>query len=80
MVYKTSSRPFLEIAARGGQIVLRIRQATEQGYIECDPQGVFDIDYPSSITRRARVTDRGHIAGTIMTGSTSLCVFIEHDL
>lgn len=78
--YSTDGRPFLEIAARGGQIVLRIRQATEQGYIECEPQGVFDIDYPESLTRRARVTDRGHVAGTIMTGPTSLCVFIEHDI
>lgn len=33
--YSTAGRPFLEVAS-GGQIVLRIRQATEQGYIEYD--------------------------------------------
>ena len=75
-----TKRPFLEIAGVGGQTVLRIRQATEQGYIECDPGGVFDIDYPDSKTRRARVTDRGRCCGTIMTGNSSLCVFIEYDI
>ena len=73
-------RPFLEISTMGGQLVLRIRQATEQGYIECDPHGVFDIEYPESKTRRARVTDRGHTCGTIMSGNTSFCVFVEYDI
>lgn len=75
-----AKRPFLEIACRGGQIVLRIRQATEQGYIECDTGGVFDIEYPDSKTRRARVTDRGHCCGTIMSGNTSFCVFVEYEI
>ena len=60
--------------------MLLIRQATEKGYIECDPGGVFDIEYPESLTRRARVTDRGHTCGTIMSGNTSFCVFVEYDL
>ena len=78
--YSTDGRPFLEIASRGGQIVLRIRQATEQGYIECDPQGVCDLAYPSSQLRRARVKDDGLVASALMSGETSQCVFIEYEI
>ena len=78
--YNTDKRPFLEIAARGGQIVLRIRQATEQGYIECDPGGVADLAYPSSQLRRARVKDRGKVCGTLMSDNQQFCIFIEHDI
>ena len=64
----------------GGQIVLRIRQATEQGYIECDPQGVCDLAYPSSQLRRARVKDRGRVCGTLMSDNQQFCVFMEYDI
>lgn len=57
--------------------MLRIRQATEQGYVECDPGGVFDLSYPQSELRRARVKERGRVAGTMMAGDCSYCVFIE---
>ena len=65
---------------RGGQIVIRIRQATEQGYIECDPQGVCDLAYPSSQLRRARVKDRGRVCGTLMSDNQQFCVFVEYDI
>lgn len=78
--YSITGRPFLEVASRGGQIVLRIRQATEQGYIECDPMGVCDLAYPQSELRRARVKDRGKVCGTLMSDNQQFCVFIEHDL
>ena len=78
--YSITGRPFLEVASRGGQIVLRIRQATEQGYIECDPMGVCDLAYPSSELRRARVKDRGKVCGTLMSDNQQFCVFIEYDL
>jgi len=78
--YSTDGRPFLEVATREGQLVLRIRQATEQGYIECDPQGAFDIGYPESRTRRARVTDRGRVCGTLMSDNQQFCVFTEYDI
>jgi DNA (cytosine-5)-methyltransferase 1 len=64
----------------GGQIVLRIRQATEQGYIECDPGGVADLAYLSSELRRARVKDRGKVCGTLMSDNQQFCIFIEHDI
>ena len=64
----------------GGQIVLRIRQATEQGYIECDAGGVCDLAYPSSELRRARVKDRGRVCGTLMSDNQQFCIFIEYNL
>lgn len=73
-------RPFLTIANRGGQIVLQVRQATESGYIECLPNGVFDMAYPASKLRRARVKEDGRVASALMAGETSQCVFIEYDL
>lgn len=75
-------RPFLELTGGGssGHAVLRVRQATEQGYIECDPCGVFDADYPQSELRRARVKDRGRTSGTLMSGPPAFCVFLEYQL
>ena len=54
--YPTTERPFLALAERG---VLRVRQATVQGYIECRSPGVFDAAYPTSELRRARVKEGG---------------------
>ena len=82
--------PFLQVVSRGcvccvdnatnktGGLVLRVRQATNAGYIECDPNGVFDIAYPDSQLRRARVKERGKVAGTIMAGEPAQCVFIVY--
>ena len=78
--YSTDARPFLEVASRGGQIVLRIRQATEQGYIECDAGGVCDLAYPQSELRRARVKERGKVCGTLMSDNQQFCVFVEYSL
>ena len=77
--YPTDGRPFLSTAL-GGQLVLQVRQATEQGYIECVSGGVFDVAYPSSQLRRARVKDDGLVASALMSGETSQCVFIEYEI
>lgn len=77
--YKTTRRPFLEIVNGGGiseHLVLRVRQATAQGYIECDPGGVADLAYPSSELRRSRVKDR--VCGTLMSCEPSQYVFLEY--
>ena len=34
---------------------LHVPQAVKKGYISCPPGGVFDISYPHSKLRRARV-------------------------
>lgn len=45
---------------------LRIPQATEKGYIELEPGGLFDGSYPNSTTRRGRVQDGGKTSPTLM--------------
>ena len=78
--YYSLERPFLSTALRGGQFVLQVRQATEQGYIECVPGGVADLAYPTSQLRRARVKDDGLVASALMAGETSQYVFIVYDI
>ena len=78
--YPTDGRPFLSTALRGGQFVLQVRQATEQGYIECVSGGVCDLAYPQSELRRARVKERGKVCGTLMSDNQQFCVFVEYSL
>jgi DNA (cytosine-5)-methyltransferase 1 len=76
--YKTDGRPFLEVVTgENGHLILRVRQATDTGYIECDPNGVADLSYPSSELRRARVKERGAITSTITAGEPAQYVFLE---
>lgn len=49
-----------------------IKQATKQGYIECDIGGVADLSYPTSKTRRGRVQDNGHTSPTITATETGI--------
>lgn len=44
---------------------INIKQATKQGYIECEVGGVADLSFPDSKTRRGRVVDRGNTCPTI---------------
>lgn len=48
---------------------IRIRQATKDGFIECELPGVADLEYPSSQTRRGRVIEWGQISPTLQTES-----------
>lgn len=50
-----------------------IKQATKQGYIECEVGGVADLSYPDSKTRRGRVQDNGNISPTITATETGIC-------
>lgn len=49
-----------------------IKQATKQGYIECEVGGVADLSYPDSKTRRGRVQD-GNTCPTITATETGIC-------
>ena len=53
--------------------VIKIPQATKQGYIECEVGGVADLSYPNSKTRRGRVQDGGFISPTITATETGIC-------
>lgn len=61
------------------QGTILIRQATKRGYIECDSGGIADLSYPTSRTRRGRVTENGNICPTIMTSNHELCVIYSAD-
>lgn len=52
---------------------VKIKQATQKGYIECAVGGVADLSYPSSKTRRGRVQEGGWICPTITATETGIC-------
>lgn len=53
--------------------IVKIRQATKQGYALCEVGGVADFSYPDSKTRRGRVQGRGQICPTITSEGTMIC-------
>ena len=52
---------------------IAIKQATKQGYIECEVGGVADFSYPDSETRRGRVQDNGNTCPTLTAESQDIC-------
>ena len=56
----------IEIAAQNKSTV-KVKQATKQGYIECELGGSADLNYPNSNTRRGRVIEQGRICPTLTT-------------
>ena len=46
---------------------IKIRQATKQGFIECEVGGVCCLEYPTSTLRRARTIENGQVSPTITT-------------
>ena len=50
-----------------------IKQATKQGYIECELGGVEDLSYPNSNTRRGRVQDDGNTCPTLTAENQDIC-------
>lgn len=54
---------------------IRIREATEKGYVEIAPGQVFDASYPSSRTRRGRLQGGGEICPTLMAGENEVYVY-----
>ena len=55
---------------------LKIPQATEQGFIEVEPNGAFDFAYPTSKTRRGRVQMGGgsNTDNNLRRSRTDICV------
>lgn len=54
-------------------MMVNIKQATKQGYIECEVGGVADLSYPDSKTRRGRVQNNGNVSPTITATETGIC-------
>lgn len=59
---------------------LKIPQATREGFIEVEPNGAFDFNYPSSKTRRGRVQMGGAVTPTITSsGAETIYVYEVRD-
>lgn len=56
--------------------IVRIKQATSRGSIECEIGGCFDAGFPGSKTRRGRVQDNGNTCPTL-TAQNQEIVLIE---
>lgn len=50
-------------------MIVDIKQATNEGYIPCQVPGVANLSYPESNTRRGRVVGGGQICPTLTTES-----------
>lgn len=57
--------------------ILKIKQATKQGFVEIMPGSLFDASYPESKTRRGRVQDGGQTSPTLTAGGESPCLYEE---
>lgn len=71
-----TARYYKGIGAHKDNMVMEkiaIKQATKQGYIECEVGGVADLSYPNSETRRGRVQDNGNTCPTITAESQDIC-------
>lgn len=58
---------------------LHVPQAVSRGYIACEPWGVFDMSYPKSKLRRARVQGNGHVASALSC-SSGMAVYMLYEL
>ena len=48
-------------------MIVKVKQATKEGFIPCEVGGVCDLNYPDSKTRRGRVQGNGQICPTLTT-------------
>lgn len=53
--------------------IVKIKQATKQGFALCEVGGVADFSYPESETRRGRVQGNGQISPTITAERSEIC-------
>ena len=49
-------------------IIMKVKNQTKQGYIECPIGGVMDLAFPDSEYRRGRVINNGQTTNTLDTG------------
>lgn len=63
--FKNSTANFIRQDSLGATGVVKIRQATKEGSINCKVGGCYDASYPDSKTRRGRVQEGGDVTPTI---------------
>lgn len=56
---------FIEVKEMADTVM--IKQATKDGYIECEVPGIADLNYVSSTTRRGRVQENGKVSPALAT-------------
>ena len=66
--------PFLSLAEKEDEVVLRVRQATEKGYAEVPVGGCADLAYPDSAIRRSRTVGGGQIGECSHLLPSTMCV------
>lgn len=54
--------------------IIKIKQATKQGWIELTPIGICDLSYPTSKTRRGRVQHNGSVCPTLTATEQELYI------
>ena len=69
----TNSGTQFHCGSMGVVETVKIKQATSQGYIECEVGGIADLSFPDSKTRRGRVQDNGQVSPTLMAGEQDIC-------
>lgn len=62
-----------EKVCAGALETVKIKQATSQGYIECEVGGVADLSFPDSKTRRGRVQENRKVSPALMAGEQDIC-------
>ena len=55
-----------------GAEMIKIKQATKEGFIEMEEGGVFDASYPESNTRRGRCQENGTVSPTLTAQNNEL--------
>jgi DNA (cytosine-5)-methyltransferase 1 len=58
-------------------LILKIRQATNNGTIDCDIPGIANLSFPDSTTRRGRVSDKGKTCPTLCASDSDICLIEE---
>ena len=59
--------------------MIKIKQATKEGYINCKSGGVADLSFPGSKTRRGRVQDNGTVCPTLTCGGSNELHKIDYE-
>ena len=69
--------PTLTTVQSGGteaKVVIRVKENTARGYSDfAIGEGICDLSYPNSTTRRGRIQRGGLVSPTLTTGNAGIC-------
>lgn len=64
---RSDSTKILEVEEVENVCKIKVRQATKDGFVECEVPGIVDLNYDTSTTRRGRVVEGGRISPALTT-------------